>query len=272
VSALRDYIAFGLSWIVLSVLGDFGAEKLGKHLYFFVASTQGQDAQNAAAFILMVAVPIFIFVILMLVYTMLRFRRRGDDMTKSTSQVKHNRLYIGLWLAVSLVVNLFLFVHPTASAQQAYFNQGVAYNNDPNTLEVDVTARQWEWFFSYPQYGITESVDANGNDVLVLPVNRPVKFVLRSYDPNHSYNSQVDVIHSFWIPSFGIKTDVIPGETRYEYIQPTKITSTATNQMTRVQCAEVCGPGHPFMEADVSVVSSTDFSQWVKDQLKQQGS
>lgn len=269
---MRDYIAFGITWVILSILGDLGAQKLGQHFYYFVASSQGEDSQNAAAFILLVAVPVFIFVVLMLIYTMLRFRRRHQDASKSVSQTKHNRVYIGLWIGASLVINLFLFIHPTASAQQEYFKEAQQYNSNPNTLEVDVVARQWEWFFSYPQYGITQAVDANGNSVLVLPVDRPVKFVLRSYDPNHSYDSEVDVIHSFWIPSFGIKTDVIPGETRYEYIDPTVITSTATNQMTRVQCAEVCGPGHPFMEADVSVVSSSDFDKWVKDQLKQQGS
>lgn len=153
---------------------------------------------------------------------------------------------------------------------QTYFNQGTSYNTSGNELVVDVTGRQWEWKFSYPQYGINQAVDKNGSDILVLPVNRPVKFVLRSYGFNHPYDTQIDVIHSFWVPAFGMKTDVIPGETRYEYILPTKIASTQTNEMYRVQCAEVCGPGHPFMEANMKVVSTSDFQSWVAAEKKLQ--
>jgi cytochrome c oxidase subunit 2 len=270
---LRDYISFGISWIILSVLGEIGAHAWGKHFYFYVASAQGAEGQRAAAFILMTATPVFIFVVLMLIFFMIRFRRGKDDLASSKVQVKNNKAFISIWFGISLVVNLFLFIHPTASAAQATFQeelkaQSATGNNAP--LIIDVTARQWEWFFSYPEYGITQSVDANGNDILVLPVNRPVEFVLRSYEPNHTYNPQADVIHSFWIPSFGLKTDVIPGLTRYEFVTPTKITSTTANPMSRVQCAEVCGPGHPWMEADMKVLSATDFATWVQQEKKLQ--
>ncbi len=265
---MRDKALFFVLWLIFSAICEWLASLIGPHFYFYVASVQAQEGQNAAAFILYMAVPIFVFVVMMLLFALFRFRARDDSIQPAKSQIKINKAYVGTWLGLSLVFNLFLFVHPTASAAQAYFNESMAYNKSPKTLIVDVVARQWEWRFSYPQYGLTQTVDANGNDFLELPVNTPVKFVLNSYDYNHYYDPQIDVIHSFWIPAFGMKMDVIPGETRTEYIEPTKISSTAQNQMLRVQCAEVCGPGHPYMEANMAVVSPANFAKWVAQQKK----
>lgn len=265
---MRDGVKFGVLWIVFSLLCEVGAWAIGRHFFYTTGSVQAVDGQNAAIFILYTIVPVFVFVVMMLLFGLFQFRQRRGEDARSPFQYKGSKAFVGIWLGVSLVVNLFLFIHPTASAMQDYFNQAASYNNSSNELVVDVTGRQWEWKFSYPQYGITQSVDANGNDQLVLPVNRPVKFVLRSYDFNHLYDTQVDVVHSFWIPAFGMKTDVVPGETRYEYVLPTQISSTAVNQMYRVQCAEVCGPGHPYMEADMAVVSADDFASWIKNEKK----
>ncbi|MCF8565337.1 cytochrome c oxidase subunit II [Alicyclobacillus tolerans] len=270
---MRDSVVFGVLWVVLSAVLEWLLHPLATHFYIYVASNTAVSGQKAAAFIFSIALPIFVFVVLMLIYGAARFRRKPGETGNSKHQFKTNKVFILFWFGLSLVANLFLFVHPTASAEQYYFstiNQPGPNGQQP--LIVDVTARQWEWFFSYPQYGITQAVDSNGNDFLELPVNRPVKFVLRSYEPNHTYDPQADVIHSFWIPAFGMKTDVIPGLTRYEYVTPTKITSTQANQMARVQCAEVCGPGHPWMEADMAVVSSANFAKWIQQEKKLQGS
>lgn len=268
---MRDYVKFGVLWVILSALAEWAAYVTGKHFYYTTGSVQAVDGQNASLFVLMVVAPIFVFVVLVLIFGVSQFRKKKDETGNSPHQFRTNKAFIGIWLGLSLVINLFLFVHPTASAMENYWIQGNSYNKDSNELIVDVTARQWQWKFSYPQYGISESVEANGNDELVLPVNRPVKFVLTSYEFNHLYDSPVDVIHSFWIPAFGMKTDVIPGETRVEYAMPTQISSTAQNPMFRVQCAEVCGPGHPYMYTDMKVVSSQDFSKFVHQQLKLQG-
>ncbi len=267
---MKDYLKFGIIWVILTALGEWAAYFVGNHFYYTTGAVQAVDGQNAAAFILYTVVPIFMFVVLMLFFGIFQFKRKGNE-NASPHQYRTNKTFIGIWVTLSLVINLFLFVHPTASAMQTYFNQAAAYNKSSNELIVDVTGRQWEWRFSYPQYGITQAVNpTTGNDVLVLPVDRPVKFVIRSYDWNHPYDSQVDVIHSFWIPAFGFKTDAIPGETRYEYILPTKIASTATNAMYRVQCAEDCGPGHPYMESNMSVVSASNFQSWIAQQKKLQ--
>jgi cytochrome c oxidase subunit II len=267
-----DALGFGILWVILSALADWAAMIVGRHFYFFTAAEQAQEGQAASEFVLMFVVPIFVFVVMMLFYAMIRFRRRSGDTGVATSQIQFNKAYVGIWVTLSLIVNLFLFVHPTASAMQVYWQQAEAYNNDKSTLEVDVTAMQWGWMFAYPQYGIDEAVDSNGNDVLVLPKDRPVKFVINSYGTGDGLSEEIDVIHSFWIPAFGIKTDAVPGETRYEYAKPTVISSTQANGMLRVQCAEVCGPGHPYMESDMKIISQSDFQTWVQQQLKLQNS
>jgi len=112
-------------------------------------------------------------------------------------------------------------------------------------LVVNVTGIQWAWIFEYPKYGVTSGE-------LDLPVNRPVLFKLESKD----------VIHSFYVPEFRIKEDVVPGLNNELRITPTRIGDyTAT-------CAEICGLGHSVMHAPVKVLSQADFDSWVAQQKK----
>jgi cytochrome c oxidase subunit 2 len=109
-----------------------------------------------------------------------------------------------------------------------------------NVLNVDVTAFQWGWKFEYPDYGITSFY-------LELELNQPVEFHMVS----------LDVVHSFWVPQFGPKQDIVPGMTTTLDITPDKI-----GQYT-LFCDQLCGMGHTNMTAPVYVVSSGDFQTWV---------
>ena len=268
---MPDFLVFLIVWAVFSALGEWAASVWGSHVYYSTASAQALDGVNATDFILKTLIPLFVFVVLILVFALTKFRAKRGESGNSVYQFKTNKVYISLWLAITVSVNFIFLLHPTASATEAMFNQYLPQNNK-NDLIVNVVARQWEWYFNYPQYGVTNTVDANGNAVLELPVGRKVEFILRSYDPNHTYDTQLDVIHSFWIPAFGLKEDIIPGETRVMYVLPNTITNTAVNPMLRVQCAEVCGPGHPYMEANAAVVSAGNFNQWIALQKKNQAS
>lgn len=268
---MMDVVVFFILWVVGSLLGEWAVWALAhRSVYYYTATTQAVDGEHALIFIMYVLAPVVAFIVVMLLYSFIRFRHKtGDPNRKSRHQFRSNKWFIGTWVLVSIALNLLFFVHPSASALEQMFNSEQARLNRQD-LEVDVIARQWEWIFSYPQYGLTNTEDANGNSTLYLPVNRNIKFVLRSYDPYHTYDPYIGVIHDFWIPAFGLKQDVIPGETRYMYVHTSKITSYDVNPMVRVQCAEVCGPGHPYMEAPVHVVSSKDFLSWVKQQQKEQ--
>jgi cytochrome c oxidase subunit 2 len=114
---------------------------------------------------------------------------------------------------------------------------------DPSALEVDVTAGQWFWKFEYPEYGIS-------SDKLYLPVDRQVFLNMTS----------LDVIHSFWVPEFRVKQDLVPGQKTELRITPDLAGA------YKVRCAELCGTSHAYMEAQVYVVSQGEFNSWIDQQ------
>jgi cytochrome c oxidase subunit 2 len=118
---------------------------------------------------------------------------------------------------------------------------------DPNALEVKVTAFQWGWSFKYPDTGVI-------SNQLYLPVNRQVHLVMTSKD----------VIHSFWVPEFRVKQDILPGD---NLVKELRITPTRIGQFT-VYCNQLCGGAHAYMTAPVKVVSQQDFDAWMAEQSK----
>jgi cytochrome c oxidase subunit 2 len=115
----------------------------------------------------------------------------------------------------------------------------------PNEMVVNVTGQQFTWTFQYP----SEKLDAKE---LVLPVNRPVDFKIHTKD----------VLHSFWVPQFRLKSDAVPGLTTEIRVTPDRVGS------YEVVCAELCGIGHSTMRQYVRVVPAGEFQSWVSRQKK----
>jgi cytochrome c oxidase subunit 2 len=113
-------------------------------------------------------------------------------------------------------------------------------------LQVQVIAQQWQFTYRYISNGGFESAE------FVLPVNRQVELHVTS----------LDVIHSFWIPSLGVKADANPGFDNVDYITPTKIAN------VHIQCAELCGLFHGYMFDTGRIVSEADFASFVRTQNK----
>jgi cytochrome c oxidase subunit 2 len=118
----------------------------------------------------------------------------------------------------------------------------------PNTLIVNVTGQQFTWSFDYPSQKVKSSE-------LVLPKDRPVEFRIHSKD----------VIHSFWVPEFRLKSDAVPGLTTKIRLTPNRIGH------YQVVCAELCGIGHSTMRQNVRVVATTDFNSWLDSQKQAAG-
>ncbi len=227
-------IAEGLAaWMVASwpMLGSYEAHVTGDATTYLIWQTSAIFALVGGA----------------IVYIALRFRAKSmDDTAAPYYQRRSWKPFAISWLVISIAINLANTIYPGMVGLEDLWGAQLQTEHNKNALLVDVTAQQWKWSFSYPKLGISDV------SRLVVPVNRPIEFVLRTKD----------VIHDFWVPAWGIKKDVIPNEVRHLFITPTVLGSTATNPMIRVQCTMICGNGHPMMRAPVKVITPAQFKQW----------
>ncbi|MBF0628768.1 MAG: cytochrome c oxidase subunit II [Magnetococcales bacterium] len=131
------------------------------------------------------------------------------------------------------------------------------YRNVPrNAMEVKVTGSMWSWNFEY-ENGVTTSfvVDSKEGEGLVVPLGKPV--VLRM--------TSTDVVHSFFLPDYRVKEDLMPGRVTYLWFNPSKTGETLAT------CAEFCGNRHSFMWTKVKVVPQAEFDVWVAKQKQGAG-
>ncbi len=178
---------------------------------------------------------IFVIVEAGLVVTVIRFRRRPGG---APARAIHGNtaLEIG-WTLAPAIILAFIAV-PTV---KAIFANAKPTKGD---IVVRVVGHQWWWEFQYPGLGV---ITANE---LHLPVHKTVSFELES----------ADVIHSFWVPAFAGKKDLIPGSTNHLWFTPEQ-TGTFPGQ-----CAEFCGASHANMMFKVMVHPQAEFDAWVAQQ------
>ncbi len=201
-----------------------------------LASEQGRDVDQLLRVLFILASVVFGLVIAFLLYSVVAFRRKEGDLSDAEPVYGNVGLEIA-WTVIPLVIVLAL------GGAGASVLLDMHRPAETEALEVNVIGFQWAWSFEYPEYDIT-------TNELVLPVNRPARFVLSSRD----------VIHSFFIPEFRIKMDAVPGQLNELQLTPTQIGE------YRTYCAELCGTGHAFMTARVRVVDKSVFEEWVQNQ------
>ncbi len=178
---------------------------------------------------------LFSLIMVTLIYSLIFFRRRKGETGDGAYFTGDSTLEI-TWTAIPLMAVLVL-------AYAGAKTLGAIRVIDPTALQVKVTAGQWYWQYAYPDYGVT-STD------LYLPVQEQIDLQMTS----------VDVIHSFWVPEFRVKQDIIPGRTVDLRLTPTLIGN------YKVRCSELCGLRHAYMEGAVTVVSQADFTKWITQQ------
>src|SRR5262245_13382388 len=140
-------------------------------------------------------------------------------------------------LETSVIVGLFIGVMVFCYWGWLDYKQLIAA--PPHAMEVNVTGRQWLWEFEYP----------NGRKManeVVVPKGQPVKFIMGS----------VDVLHSFYVPDFRVKQDVVPGTYTSLWFNATQAGE------HQVFCAEYCGTAHSKMLAKVKVMEPEDYEKW----------
>jgi len=181
---------------------------------------------------------VFLVVAGLLVWSMIRYRRRGDELPP---QIHGNNKLELTWTLIPLLLVIVLFV-VTIQGQ----NKALQRSTRP-ALEVDVLAFQWSWRFAYEGQGV-EVVGSPGNvPELVVPVGQPVRIRLRS----------ADVVHSFYVPRTLFKRQAIPGRTTEFDLTFEKV---GTYQG---HCVQFCGLAHDDMLFRVRVVSPGEFQSWL---------
>jgi cytochrome c oxidase subunit 2 len=172
-----------------------------------------------------------------IVYAIVVFRRKPGDEEDGPHIHGHSGLEI-VWTILPLITVIAVGVWAATVLTQITEAR-------PNEMTVKVTGQQWAWSFSYPDYE-----DIGETNQLVLPVNQPIVLEMESRD----------VIHSFWVPEFRVKQDLLPGQ-----ITELRFTPTVEGEY-KVRCAEICGFNHSGMLAAVTVVGEAEFTDWVAEQ------
>ncbi len=214
--------------------------------------------------VLIVAAVVFIGVESALAYAVFKFRAKKHPVAE---QIHGNtRLEIGwtggaavilLILAVVTFIKLPSIVNAPDSSSDGYLSASVTQPNPPNgnRLIVCVQGRQYIWRYTYGQNCLHNAYaqrDPYSYTTMVVPEHTTVVLDIQS----------LDVIHSWWVPSLGGKTDAVPGDTTYTWFKALH------TGVFRGQCAQLCGTNHDAMDAYVRVVTPGQYSAWLTKQQK----
>jgi len=225
------------------------------------ASPVMQDVAGFHFFLLWVIAAISAFVLALLLIVILRFNARANP---APSRTTHNTPIEILWTIVPVII---LAVIAVPSFRLLFVQLEVPKPD----LTVKVTGKQWFWSYSYPDNGNFEfdSLMVQDKDLkpgqlrlltadneMVVPVNKVV----------HVLVTGADVIHSFTVPSFGIRMDAIPGRINETWFKAT------SEGMFYGQCSELCGKDHSFMPIAVRVVNQNDIDTWLNSAKQKYGS
>lgn len=213
------------------------------------ATEVAKNVNGLYAFMLIASLISFIILIGGMMYFIYKYKRRSAD--DKTPYISHNHTLEFVWSFIPFVIFMICF------AWGAYIYQEMRTFQE-DALEINVYGKKWVWEFEYKDgRKITNSVDEKGQPqpaTMVVPLDTPVKLMMTSVKLSPTDKA---VLHSFFVPAFRIKQDVVPG--RY-----TALTFTATKKGTfQVFCTEFCGSGHSVMLAQIKVVSKEDFDNWV---------
>jgi cytochrome c oxidase subunit 2 len=219
----------------------------------------GNKVHSLYTIVLVMATIVFVAVEAAIVYNAVRYRRRKGDETLPEQFHGNTRIEI-VWTLIPSLIILALFVMSMVVLAD------VNHENSNNPLTVRVTGFQWQWKFEYftgprdhlQPAGVT--IQAQGQTqppTLVLPVGERIRFELESADVNHS----------FYVPAWLFKRDLIPG---IHNSFDTTIEPKYAGQRFHGQCAELCGDFHNQMTFEVATMTPQDFDAWMQRQAKQQ--
>lgn len=208
--------------------------------------------------LLIIITCVAIFVGALLLYVIFRFNEKRNPVPSKRS---HHTVLEIVWTLVPVVILGFI---AAPSLKLLYFMDKI----QDAEVTIKVTGHQWYWEYDYPD----QKINYNSNMIpshkiqpgqirmldvdnpVVLPVDTNVRVLVTS----------ADVIHSWAVPSFGVKLDTVPGHLRETWVRIHK------PGVYYGQCSELCGQGHGFMSIAVKAVSKEEFKQWLASQAPAQ--
>ncbi|WGD32491.1 cytochrome c oxidase subunit II [Ancylobacter sp. WKF20] len=221
------------------------------------ASPVMETMHSFHAFLLAIIVAVVLLVLVLLIIVAVKFNEKANPVPSRTT---HHTLIEVVWTVVPVLILVAIAI----PSFRLLFQQLDIPKAD---LTVKVTGHQWYWSYEYPDNGqfsfdslMVQTADlqpgqprllAVDNEV-VVPVGKIVRIQVTA----------ADVIHSFAMPSFGVKIDALPGRLNESWFQATK------EGVYYGQCSELCGRDHAFMPIAIRVVSEADFATWVEDAKK----
>ncbi|WP_435018745.1 cytochrome c oxidase subunit II [Tundrisphaera sp. TA3] len=200
----------------------------------FPESASTLSGRVDAVYFVVIGISIFFTALIALLVTFFAIRyRKGSDVDRS-HPVSHNIKLELLWIVGPLGIVMVIFV----LGMQVFFEM---FNPPKNASDIYVVGKQWMWKVRHPQ-GRSEINEIH------LPAGKPVRLLMTSQD----------VIHSFYIPAFRMKQDVLPGRLTSAWFEPTK------PGRYHLFCAEYCGTDHSRMGGWAVVMEPAEYEKWLK--------
>jgi cytochrome c oxidase subunit 2 len=216
--------------ILQTLFGFSLPEQASQHAYMI------DDLYN---FIMILSIVGFFGLMGVMTFFIVRYHRTQNE---KSAYIPHNALAETLWTVIPTII----FVGIGVWGLVAYVNTETV---PKDAYQIKVTGKQWMWEFTYQKDG--KQVDVA--DVMYVPVDTPIVLDMTA----------TDVLHSFYVPSFRVKRDTVPG-------LRTRVTFTATKKGDyRIYCAEFCGTSHSRMRGTVRVVSKERFNRWLTREIKE---
>lgn len=249
----KAFLSYFLTFITLSISESYANHPVDWQLNFQEPATIMMEKLHwFHDKLLVMCFIVSIFVLGLILYACVKFNKKANPVPSKTS---HHTLLEVIWTLVPLIILIVIAIPSFKILYQVE-------KSEKADMTLKVIGRQWYWQYEYPDYNniAFDSYIVPDKDIkpgmfrlletdnrVVLPVGKVIKLLITGGD----------VIHSWGIPAFGVKTDAVPGRINEAWIKITK------PGVYYGQCSELCGINHGFMPIAIEAVSPEDFDKWV---------
>ena len=241
----RDWMKVAAIWVALTAVGEIAV--LTWRMLPEGYTREYEIVDEAYVLLMVLAVPVFMFMVTMLAYSAINFRSRGEP-TEDGPPMEGSPKVIGAWLGITTALTIGVVINP------GFVGLSDIRGDSSADMVIEVSGRQWAWDVTY-ENGVETSTE------LVVPVHTRIRFDVTA----------IDVLHSFWVPAFGTKIDAVPGRVTELYVTTERTGDGADDLNLRVQCAELCGLAHGRMAIPVRVVDENEFDAWLHEMQAAEG-